>query len=146
MLWTTYARTVVAGLLVFAPFPTASPSAVETAEISIDVTGLESDVGTVRLALFDGPEGFPDAPAIASVVEPSGRSARWEVRVPYGRYAVAAVHDADGDGRLDTNFLGMPTERYGFSNGARGTFGAPSFQDASFPVDRPTVTLTVEVR
>lgn len=146
MTYTICIRAVVAGLLVFAPSPTATLSSVETADISITVTGLESDEGTVRIALFDGPDGFTDEPKLAEVVKPTGRVAEWKVSVAYGRYAVAAVHDADGDGRLDTNFLGMPRERYGFSNGARGTFGPPSFQDASFPVNRPTVTLVVEVR
>ena len=40
--------------------------------------------------------------------------------LPPGDYAVAAFHDADGNGELGTNILGIPTEGYGFSNGAPG--------------------------
>jgi len=96
--------------------------------------------------VFDGPEGFTDAPILAAVVEPRGLSAEWSLRLPYGTYAVAVVHDADGNGKLNTNLLGMPRERYGFANDARGTFGPPSFEDASFVVDRPEVAVTVTVR
>ena len=48
--------------------------------------------------------------------------------------AVAAFHDADGDGELAQNFVGMPTEGYGFSNGARGFMGPPSFEAAAVSV------------
>ena len=31
--------------------------------------------------------------------------------------------------------LGIPKEQFGFSNNARGTFGPPSFESASFTLD-----------
>ena len=51
---------------------------------------------------------------------------------PYGVYAIKTFHDEDKDGELNTNFLGMPTEDYGFSNNARGSFGPASWEDAKF--------------
>jgi len=47
-------------------------------------------------------------------------------------YALAAYHDANNNGKLDTNFFGIPTEGYGCSNNARGTFGPPAFEDVAF--------------
>jgi uncharacterized protein (DUF2141 family) len=123
----------------------ASPQVVEDAVVSVRVTGLESDEGSVRVALFDGPEGFTDEPAYAGTVAPEDLSAEWSVQVPFGTYAVAVIHDRDDNGRLNTNFLGMPREPYGFSNDARGTFGAPSFEDASVSVAADTVAVTVRV-
>ena len=62
-----------------------------------------------------------------------------------GEYAIAAFHDEDRDGDLNTNLLGMPTEGYGFSNEARGTFGPPGFDAAAFTIkageNRPAVTV-----
>lgn len=49
-----------------------------------------------------------------------------------GRYAVAAFHDTDGDGRLSVWPIGLPKEAYGFSNNARGRFGPPAFDAAAF--------------
>ncbi len=32
-----------------------------------------------------------------------------------GTYALAVIHDENGNGKLDTNWVGIPTEGYGFS-------------------------------
>ena len=42
--------------------------------------------------------------------------------------------DANENEKLDTNFLGIPKEQFGFSNDAKGSFGPPSFESASFEV------------
>lgn len=118
----------------------------QEAELTISVVGVERDEGFVRIAVFNGAEAFTDNPVMAAVVTPREGLAEWSARVPYGTYAVAVVHDRDGNGKLNTNLLGMPRERYGFSNDARGTFGPPSFDDASFSVDEPTVDVSVRVR
>ncbi|WP_448191538.1 DUF2141 domain-containing protein [Azospirillum sp. sgz301742] len=51
-----------------------------------------------------------------------------------GTYAVRAYHDENGNRRIDRNFLGIPTEGYGFGNDARVTFAPPSFADAAITV------------
>ena len=51
--------------------------------------------------------------------------------VPAGPFAVSVYHDEDGDGKMDTNLVGIPSEDYGFSADASGVFGAPSFEEAS---------------
>jgi uncharacterized protein (DUF2141 family) len=52
--------------------------------------------------------------------------------VPKGVYGISAYHDENSNKKLDTNFVGMPTEDYCASRNARGTFGPPSFEDAKF--------------
>lgn len=47
-----------------------------------------------------------------------------------GRYAVAVVHDENGNGKLDTKIFGIPREGLGSSRDARGLFGPPGFDDA----------------
>jgi uncharacterized protein (DUF2141 family) len=53
-------------------------------------------------------------------------------RSRYGTYGISAYHDEDKNGKLDTNVVGMPIEDYCASRDARGTFSAPSFEDAKF--------------
>ena len=48
-----------------------------------------------------------------------------------GRYAAIAFHAENGNGKLDKNFLGVPTEPYGFSNNVQGFLGPPTFDDAA---------------
>jgi len=49
-----------------------------------------------------------------------------------GPKAVRLFHDENSNGTLDTNFFGIPTEGYGFSNNPRSRFGEPSFRDRLF--------------
>ena len=50
----------------------------------------------------------------------------------YGRYAIALFQDMDNDGKIEKNFIGIPKDPYAFSNNARPTFKAPSFDDCCF--------------
>lgn len=64
-------------------------------------------------------------------------SRRWAVchfpTVPRGKYAIAALHDEDGDGDMDKNFIGLPTEGYAMSQNAHlDTIGKPDWEDALF--------------
>jgi len=52
--------------------------------------------------------------------------------IPAGKYALSAYHDANVNGELDKNLIGIPKEGFGFSNDAIGMFGPPDFKDASF--------------
>lgn len=103
--------------------------------------------GMVRFALC------PDASAYAtdhgcSCMSAKASSPITEVRfddVPEGQFAIKAFHDEDVDGRLSCGLMGMPKERYGFSNNARGLFGPPSFKDAAVQY-APSGALRIQLR
>lgn len=63
-----------------------------------------------------------------------------------GRYAVAAFHDMDGNGRLSTWPIGLPKEAYGFSRDARGRFGPAAFADAAFDLPAAGARQTIALR
>lgn len=62
-----------------------------------------------------------------------------------GKYAVAVLHDEDNNGKMSTNFLGMPKEGYGFSDNAEVKRGPPSFEEASFELNSDT-TIVIDIR
>ena len=64
--------------------------------------------------------------------------------VPPGPFAIAVFHDADRDFELDTNWLGIPTEKWGVSNDAAGWLGPPKFSQAELTV-QPGESLEVPV-
>ena len=66
--------------------------------------------------------------------------------LPNGTYAIKVFHDVNDNGVLDTNWLGIPTEPYGFSKDAMGTFGPPSFQQASFTVKPGANTTRIRMK
>jgi uncharacterized protein (DUF2141 family) len=65
--------------------------------------------------------------------------------IPPGTYALAVIHDENMDGELRTNWLGVPKEGYGFSNDAKASMSAPSFEAASFTYDGQKLDLTIKL-
>ena len=53
-----------------------------------------------------------------------------------GVYAFSFFHDLNNNKELDTNFLGIPKEPYGFSNYKKGRFGPPKFNEASLEINK----------
>ncbi len=105
------------------------------AGIEVLVAGLRADGATLNCALFSTPQGFPDPrTAIAKVMAPvsAGRAVCQFPSVPAGSFAVAAFEDRNGNGVLDTNVFGVPTEGVAVSRDARGRLGPPSFEAARF--------------
>lgn len=100
-------------------------------KLTIDIVGLHSHKGTVKLAVFAEADGFPHKSdkAVRTVSQPIDGAGplRVEIMVPAGTHAVAAYHDENDDGVLNKNFFGVPLEGTGFSNGQVARFGAPSF-------------------
>lgn len=95
-------------------------------------TYVKNSKGVVRCGLFrrDGWLKDPVQPALARIH--NGTALCVFKRIPKGLYGLSGFHDENGNGKLDTNFVGMPVEDYCASRGARGTFGPPSFEDAKF--------------
>jgi uncharacterized protein (DUF2141 family) len=117
--------------------------------LEVRVEGIEHEEGAMRFALFATPEGFPSDAATAERVETlpvRGTSLTWSVdEVPTGLWAVAVLHDEDGDGEMATDWLGRPSEGWGVSNDARGSMGPPSFEDASFEIRDPETAIVIQL-
>lgn len=108
-----------------------------TAEIVVRVSGVTAANGEIGCALFERDTGFPmdntSARARWQTAAAEGVTCRFADVVP-GRYAVSVVHDLNGNRRVDTNLIGLPTEAWGVSKGVRPTLRAPRFDEAAFVV------------
>lgn len=108
----------------------------EAAVLQISVTGIRSDKGLVDLCVFDSDKDFPDCSANRAIVSRRKAAVRgdtqFDVDVAPGLHAVAVLHDENGDGHLNTTFLGIPTEGGGVSNNPPPRMGPPRFSDAAF--------------
>ena len=127
-----------------------APAFASAADLVVRIEGVRSADGNIRVAVHRRAAGvdFPDsAGAVKAAMRPAAETGDLVFAgLPPGDYAIAAFHDEDRDGDLNTNLLGMPTEGYGFSNDARGMFGPPGFDAAAFTInardERPAVTVT----
>src|SRR5512142_3223010 len=124
----------------------AEPSSTAESNTIEFLTYVRGNQGTVLCGLFaeDGWLKKTVQPARARIV--NGRALCVFRHVTPGTYGISAFHDANNNGRLDTNFLGMPTEDYCASRNARGILGPPSFADAKFSYKGKVLRLAVSMK
>jgi uncharacterized protein (DUF2141 family) len=112
------------------------------ADLTITVNNLRSSQGQVLLCVFSAEssdrEAFPDCVKGRPVRQSRESVTDGKVVVSYkglkdGVYAVAVIHDENGNNELDTNFLGIPTEGIGISTNPR-LLGKPHFGEAQFEI------------
>ena len=136
-------------LLAFAipalPQTASSPSDV----IRVEINGVRNDKGQAVCALFSSAKDFPKngdkAVAHATSAISHGRAVCEFPAVSPGRYAVSVFHDENSNGKMDTNFMGIPREGVGASNNARGHLGPPKFDDAAFSYAGGKLDLTITI-
>ena len=112
--------------------------------LEIEIHGVEKD-GILNLVIYNSKETFEAYKIDKS--EPQTGIQKYLIKriskevykdrfeIPAGTYAISLFVDSNENQEFDTNFLGLPTEQYGFSNNAMGTFGPPKFEPASFILD-----------
>ncbi len=143
-------NTILTFMLGLALFQTPEIDGGGTPQVAITlvITNIPKAIGSMRVALFNQETGFRDEEyAIRKEVFPCTdirESFTFKDLAP-GRYAVAVYHDSNNNGKLDTIFF-IPTESYGFSNNVMGTFGPPSFTEASFVVETSTKIVPIRLR
>ena len=125
--------------------PTNAP---DRPAVRVVVTGLRNNKGVVYCKLHERRASFPSGKHASirhTKARPAGREATCTFTgVAPGRYAVVIAHDENGNGRIDSNLIGIPKEGYGFSNNVAPLFSAPGFDSAGFKVMRAT-TVTIRV-
>ena len=138
-------------LLVLASVPVAAFAEPACPGIHVKILDIKNSVGSVACALFESPAGFPSeflhAATNVMIIKIRKAQARCDfMDIPPGTYAMVVIHDANMNGKLDANMLGIPTEGYGFSNDAKGVISAPTFSAASFSYDGQNLDLTMSLR
>lgn len=99
----------------------------------IDFENIKYDSGTLYVAVYDSEAQFLKTAFNGTTTQVINGKARAEFnKLPAGVYAVSAFFDKNNNGKLDTNFLGIPKEPIAVSNNAKGIFGPPRFKDAKF--------------
>ena len=108
-----------------------------TGILIVEISGLKEASGNVYIAVYDSDSTWlgdemvlAQKVSIADALE--GDLVRTELLLPLGDYALSVFYDQDGDGKLNTNFIGMPKEPIALSNNAVAKFGPPQYDDAVF--------------
>jgi uncharacterized protein (DUF2141 family) len=121
----------------------------ETATVVIHVEQVSPRGGTLRLGLYDEARyAADDAPAVASADVPAalGETTVTLTDVAPGTYAIETFQDINSNGKMDTNWLGIPLEPFGFSRDAKPRLSKPGFDRVKLDVAAGVNTVTLHLQ
>ncbi len=116
--------------------------------VEVAISGIPSVEGQLFVELYDEATFFHYDQVLAERIVPVTATSMQVAldHVPPGRYLVVVSHDANSNHAMDKGLFGIPKEAYGFSRGARGTFGLPSFDRGAFVFDGRSAAVAVAIR
>ncbi|UVO55428.1 DUF2141 domain-containing protein [Sphingomonas sp. SUN039] len=128
----------------------APASAAASGSVVLAVTGLRSMKGNVLVCMTAKPELFTKCdkdPASKRRAVPAAQAGSivFTDVVP-GTYAIALVHDENANNKMDTGFMGLPKEGFGFSRNPAIIMGPPRFSGASFVVGAGRAETAIKVK
>lgn len=118
----------------------------QKATMHVSITGMRNEQGKILVTVFNSSKGFPASLSNAYSRQQlviKNKKAWFDLELPPGDYALAVLHDENGNMQMDKKAFGLPKEGYGFSQNVMGTFGPPSFNKAAvhFPAQK-----SIEIR
>lgn len=117
------------------------------ADLTVRVTDVKSGEGNIMVAVYDSADGFLRRPLQSARVAAAAGSVDLLIKdLPAGDYGIALFHDANSNGKMDANMMGIPLEDHAFSNNARGTMGPPSFEQVKLRLPAAGATATISLR
>ena len=117
------------------------------AELTIHIDDVKSANGNLMVAVYSSAGAFLKKPdnGTGAAAATTGNKVVFK-DLPAGEYAFAVYHDANSNGKMDKNVIGIPTEDYAFSNNAMGKMGPPSYDDAKFVLPAAGATVRVSLK
>lgn len=114
----------------------------ETVLLSINTASAQGDV---RAAVYANADAFDQGEVVSGVTVPAkaGSTKMTISGLEAGTYGIALFHDLNGNGELDRNLFGAPSEPYGFSSNPIIKFSAPKFDAFTFEFNGNPMTLNI---
>ena len=116
----------------------------QNVNLTVKISGLKSNAGAVLVGLYNSDGTFLKKAykGVTSDIKANEATVTFS-NIPKGEYAISAYHDKNKNGKLDTNFIGIPKEDYASSNNAKGVMGPPKYEDAKFDIKKD---LKIEIK
>ena len=138
-------KVLITAALLLMPVLSIQAQEKESHAVTIRISGMNVDKGNVYVALYNSEATFLETPYKGSVSKVIDKKATATFNgIEKGVYAVSVFHDENNNKKMDTNFIGIPKEPIGCSNGAKGFMGPPKYKNAKFKVNKNMV-IPVEV-
>jgi len=136
---------IAAGSFAFTPL-------VRGGDLAVTISDVRNTAGHIMVSVVNSDAGWknqekPVAQDKVAVAEKLGADHTLVLHfdLPAGTYAVQVMHDENDNGKVDANFMGIPTEGYGFSNNPQ-VMRRAYFSEASFEVKDTPTAIVVRMR
>lgn len=118
-------------------------------DVVVTITEIDSSKkGHLYLTLFNKENGYPENEnaLMSKYVKVVGDIMTITFSdLQNGMYAINVLHDENSNRKIDTNFIGIPNEGYGFSNNP-WLLGPPSFDKTKFKFEKHDMELTIQMK
>jgi uncharacterized protein (DUF2141 family) len=136
--------------LVLAVTGATAATTAAAATLTVTVSNIQSDVGAMNFAVYDNEDNWLGDNTVDKMSVRVSESMQGDVisvqfELAPGNYAVSVAHDDNDNGKMDTNFIGIPKEPTGLSNGAVAKFGPPKYKDAVFSLGEPGLEMPIQL-
>lgn len=138
-------KIIAAAAIAIATGLSSASAQTDTASLQINLEDLRATHGTVYLAVYANEADYENGPAVSAIdldVSDVEATVNLDGLAP-GAYGIKMYHDVNGNGEMDTNPFGMPTEPFAFSNNANGRFGPAKWDAAAFDITSGANTHTI---
>lgn len=128
----------------------STANAASASNLTTEISGLRNRKGQLCFSVFSKSQGFPTSGDNA-VQNKCVKITNASMRVTFkslspGNYAIAVLHDENNDQQANRNFLGLPTEGFGFSRNPAIVAGPPKFADSAVLVAGQNTTTQIRLR
>lgn len=120
-------------------------------ELAITIDGIKKASGTLVVTVMNEAAWNGKATplvvrnvAAQGAIDGKGKLAVTIAGLPEGIYAVAVIHDANDNHKLDTGFMGIPTEGWGNSNNPK-VWRKPYFSEVKVDVGPAPVPVLIHL-
>lgn len=85
--------------------------------VTVEISQVKSTAGKIYLCIFDSAQGYDKKISYREQrLEPKVGTVVFETTLPDGDYVFSLCQDTNGNGELDTGFMGIPREPIALSN------------------------------
>ena len=143
-------RTTFSALIVFALI-FAQNSRAENTGLNVIITNIDNAKGNVVLAIYNQDDNFPYNPFKKYTIDKEslidGKLEYFIPDISPGEYAITLLDDKNMNYDMDTNWVGLPKEGFGFSNNVKPSLaGAPPFKKCTFNFKKEVVNINIEMQ
>ena len=121
-------------------------SALADTTVTVEILDVSRAEGHMVLTVFEGKKNWLRRDRLQEKVAVDGQeTVIFSIELPPGEYGFQAYQDLDDNGKMKSNFIGIPREPVAVSNNAKSRFGPPKYKDAKVVVEDTPITVSMNL-